>query len=267
MATTNGSLTFAGFRPKKRRLPGRQAARGGRGDHRQGGARGVRDQRQLLQRPVGPGVERVQAVEVGDRLERRLGDARSRRTWPPARSARRPATRSTAPRRGASLVTLRGTDGLESGSGIMPLSWLTDFGGVMTRSVRDLADMLNVVTGTDPDDPTTAPADAERPADWRSVLDPNALRGQADRLHPRRCGTTRSAPPARPTPRRRRCKYLDRRGRDDRRDGRDRGRHQHAAGARRSTRPATRRRKAGCSTSTRIRSWPSRASRSATRST
>ena len=60
----------------------------------------------------------------------------------------------------------------------MPLSWLTDFGGVMTRSVGDLADMLNVVTGTDPDDPTTAPADAERPADWRSTLDPNALRGK-----------------------------------------------------------------------------------------
>ena len=38
--------------------------------------------------------------------------------------------------------------------------------------------MLNVVTGTDPADPTTAPADAERPADWRSTLDPNALRGK-----------------------------------------------------------------------------------------
>ncbi len=82
------------------------------------------------------------------------------------------------PASGASLVTLRGTDGLESGTGIMPLSWLTDFGGVMTRSVADLADMLNVVTGTDPADPATAPADAERPADWRSTLDPNALRGK-----------------------------------------------------------------------------------------
>ena len=82
------------------------------------------------------------------------------------------------PASGASLVTLRGTDGLESGTGIMPLSWLTDFGGVMTRSVGDLADMLNVVTGTDPADPATAPADAERPADWRSTLDSNALRGK-----------------------------------------------------------------------------------------
>ena len=83
-----------------------------------------------------------------------------------------------APASGASLVTLRGTDGLESGTGIMPLSWLRDFGGVMTRSVSDLADMLNVVAGTDPEDPATAPADANIPDDWRSVLDPDALRGK-----------------------------------------------------------------------------------------
>ncbi len=83
-----------------------------------------------------------------------------------------------APASGASLVTLRGTDGLESGTGIMPLVWLTDFGGAMTRSVSDLADMLNIVVGTDPEDPATAPADARTPADWRSVLDINALKGK-----------------------------------------------------------------------------------------
>lgn len=82
------------------------------------------------------------------------------------------------PASAASLVTLRGTDGLESGSGVMPLVWLTDFGGAMTRSVPDLADMLNVVAGTDPDDPATAPANAHIPADWRSVLDINALKGK-----------------------------------------------------------------------------------------
>jgi amidase len=82
------------------------------------------------------------------------------------------------PASGASLVTLRGTDGLESGSGIMPLVWLTDFGGAMTRSVSDLADMLNVVVGTDPDDPATAPSDARTPRDWRSALDIHALQGK-----------------------------------------------------------------------------------------
>lgn len=83
-----------------------------------------------------------------------------------------------APASAASLVTLRPTDGMESSSGIMPLVWMTDSGGVLARSVPDLADMLNVVTGTDSQDPATAEANAHRPKDWRSVLDPNALRGK-----------------------------------------------------------------------------------------
>lgn len=84
-----------------------------------------------------------------------------------------------APASGASLVTLRGTDGLESGTGIQPLVWMTDFGGALTRSVSDLADILNIVTKTDPADPATLarPAGAV-PADWRSVLDANALQGK-----------------------------------------------------------------------------------------
>jgi amidase len=76
-------------------------------------------------------------------------------------------------------VTLRGTDGLQSGTGIMPLVWMTDFGGAMTRSVSDLADMLNVLTGTDEQDPATLRRpEGAVPADWRSVLDVNALRGK-----------------------------------------------------------------------------------------
>ena len=84
-----------------------------------------------------------------------------------------------APASGASLVTLRGTDGLESGTGIQPLVWMTDFGGAITRSVSDLADVLNIVTGIDPDDPATLarPAGAV-PADWRAALDVNALQGK-----------------------------------------------------------------------------------------
>ena len=84
-----------------------------------------------------------------------------------------------APASAQSLVTLRGTDGLESGTGIMPLVWLTDFGGAMTRSVSDLADMLNVVAAADPEDPATLRRpEGTMPADWRSVLDVNALRGK-----------------------------------------------------------------------------------------
>ena len=78
----------------------------------------------------------------------------------------------------ASLVTLRGTDGLESGTGIMPLTWMTDFGGAMTRSVADLADMLNVLVGEDPDDPYIFDPDNKIPADWRPELNINALQGK-----------------------------------------------------------------------------------------
>ena len=82
------------------------------------------------------------------------------------------------PASAASLVTLRGTDGLESGTGVMPLVYLTDFGGVMARSVPDLADMLNVVVAIDPEDPETSAPGRHTPADWRSVLDPAALKGK-----------------------------------------------------------------------------------------
>ena len=82
------------------------------------------------------------------------------------------------PASAASLVTLRGTDGLESITGIMPLTYLTDFGGAMARSVPDLADMLNVVVAVDPEDPESSAPGRHTPADWRSVLDRNALRGK-----------------------------------------------------------------------------------------
>ncbi len=84
-----------------------------------------------------------------------------------------------APASAASLYTLRGTDGMESLAGLMPLSWMQDYGGAITRSMIDLADMLDVTTGTDPRDAErTAEADAKRPAAWRDTLDPDALQGK-----------------------------------------------------------------------------------------
>ena len=82
------------------------------------------------------------------------------------------------PASAASLVTLRGTNGLESGTGIMPLTYLTDFGGAMARSVPDLADILNAVVAVDPADPETSAPGRHTPADWRSLLDPHALQGK-----------------------------------------------------------------------------------------
>jgi amidase len=84
------------------------------------------------------------------------------------------------PSSAASLWTLRGTDGMASSYGVMPLTWLQDYPGTIAQSASDLADMLNVTTGTDPKDPITVEADANahRPANWRTSLDPNALKGK-----------------------------------------------------------------------------------------
>src|SRR5262249_1858704 len=99
----------------------------------------------------------------------------------PAAGAKGSAGRApplSPPPSAGSLVTLRGTNGLESGTGVMPLTYLTDFGGVMARSVPDLADILNVVVAVDLADPETSAPGRHTPADWRSVLDRKALKGK-----------------------------------------------------------------------------------------
>ncbi|HST42588.1 MAG TPA: amidase family protein, partial [Conexibacter sp.] len=83
-----------------------------------------------------------------------------------------------APSGASSLVALRGTDGMSSVSGAMPLTWMQDYAGPLARSVTDLATILNVTTGTDPADEATVDADRYRPEDWTDVLDPDALAGK-----------------------------------------------------------------------------------------
>ncbi len=84
-----------------------------------------------------------------------------------------------APTVGSSLTTFRGTDGMASTRGVMPLSWAQDYAGPIARSVTDLAYMLNVTTGTDPQDLLlTEDADANRPDDWTEHLDADALEGK-----------------------------------------------------------------------------------------
>jgi amidase len=177
MPTTNGSLTFAGFRPAhdayqvaKLRQAGavligktaleEYATSGYYSNDAWGQVWNVFSPSRSAIASSGGSAVAVAASMAAGALGSQTGDS----LYGPASAA--------------SLVTLRGTDGLESGSGIMPLVWLTDFGGAMTRSVSDLADMLNVVAGTDPDDPATAPATERVPRDWRSVLDPSALKGK-----------------------------------------------------------------------------------------
>lgn len=85
-----------------------------------------------------------------------------------------------APSAAGGLVSLRGTDGMSSGSGVAPLTFLQDYAGAIARTTTDLAKILNVTTGTDPDDLGTvqADADAKRPKDWTTALDRDALKGK-----------------------------------------------------------------------------------------
>ena len=75
------------------------------------------------------------------------------------------------------LVGLRGTRGLASGDGIVPLSTTQDIGGPLARSVEDLAITLDATVGVDPADPVTARSGGRIPDSFRDALDPDALQG------------------------------------------------------------------------------------------
>ncbi len=59
----------------------------------------------------------------------------------------------------------------------MPISLTQDSAGPMTRTVLDTAMMLNVMAGTDPSDPWSADADANK-KDYVAALSDTALRGK-----------------------------------------------------------------------------------------
>ncbi len=75
------------------------------------------------------------------------------------------------------LVGLRGTKGLASGSGIVPLSRTQDIGGPLARTLGDLAIMLDATVGVDPADETTAAAAGHIPRSYVEALQPSGLRG------------------------------------------------------------------------------------------
>ena len=75
------------------------------------------------------------------------------------------------------LVGLRGTRGLASGDGIVPLSTTQDIGGPLARSVEDLAITLDATVGVDPADAVTRRSEGRVPASFRDALDAGALLG------------------------------------------------------------------------------------------
>jgi Asp-tRNA(Asn)/Glu-tRNA(Gln) amidotransferase A subunit family amidase len=76
------------------------------------------------------------------------------------------------------LVGLRGTQGLSSRRGIIPLSHTQDIGGPLARSVTDLAIVLDATVGFDPDDEQTAAGAGQIPESYLQALTPSALRGK-----------------------------------------------------------------------------------------
>ena len=75
------------------------------------------------------------------------------------------------------LFGLRGTIGLSSRDGIIPLSHTQDIGGPLARTVTDLAVMLDVTVGADPADEVTKASAGHIPASYRDLLKPDALKG------------------------------------------------------------------------------------------
>lgn len=92
------------------------------------------------------------------------------------------------PASGASLVSMRGTDGQTSAAGTMPLTYLQDYVGAFTRTVTDQALVLNAIAADNAADYAQRIGGAgwagQRPADWRDHLDPNALQGKTIGYYP-----------------------------------------------------------------------------------
>ena len=75
------------------------------------------------------------------------------------------------------LVGLRGTHGLSSRSGVMPLSSTQDIAGPLARTVTDLAIMLDATVGPDPGDPITKENAGHIPKSYRDALTADGLKG------------------------------------------------------------------------------------------
>jgi amidase len=76
-----------------------------------------------------------------------------------------------------SLVGIRGTQGLASRTGIVPLSSTQDIGGPLGRTVTDVAIVLDAIVGYDPADPQTAESVGHVPRSYTDSLQLAGLGG------------------------------------------------------------------------------------------
>jgi amidase len=75
------------------------------------------------------------------------------------------------------IVGLKPTVGLVSRTHIVPISHSQDTAGPMTATVREAAQLLTVIAGSDPADSATREAD-KRKRDYAATLDANSLKGK-----------------------------------------------------------------------------------------
>src|SRR5689334_13889269 len=75
------------------------------------------------------------------------------------------------------IVGLKPTVGLVSRTHIVPISHSQDTAGPMTASVREAAQLLTVIAGSDPADPATKDADKHK-TDYAADLDAHSLKGK-----------------------------------------------------------------------------------------
>jgi Asp-tRNA(Asn)/Glu-tRNA(Gln) amidotransferase A subunit family amidase len=75
------------------------------------------------------------------------------------------------------LVGIRSTMGLTSRAGVIPLSYLADIAGPMTRTVEDAATVFQVIVGEDPEDAMTARSHGRAIPTYKTSLVRDGLKG------------------------------------------------------------------------------------------
>jgi amidase len=75
------------------------------------------------------------------------------------------------------LAGIRSTMGLTSRAGVIPLSYLADIAGPMTRTVEDMTIVFDAIVGEDPEDPVTARSRGRKKPDYRAALVRDGLKG------------------------------------------------------------------------------------------
>ncbi len=75
------------------------------------------------------------------------------------------------------IVGIKPTLGLISRNGVIPIAHSQDTPGPMARTVRDATLLLNVLAGSDPNDPATNGSTSKAESDYTKFLDPTGLRG------------------------------------------------------------------------------------------